>query len=86
VDDVETLEYLRVAVGREHGLSEAQSRRLVGSSVKALQRDAREMARELGLPDPTVQPRSGDGRYSTRDDTGQAINEAIRRAARGFVA
>jgi hypothetical protein len=38
--DEETFDYLRAAVGREHGLSEAQGRRLVGATLGGLRGNA----------------------------------------------
>jgi hypothetical protein len=77
--------YLRVAVGREHGLSEAQSRRLVGSTLKALHDDAATMANELGVDDPypADQGRSRDqtGRFASSGGAGVDMNAAIRQAA-----
>jgi hypothetical protein len=73
--DDETLNYLKQSIAREHGLSEAQSRRLVGSTLRDLHADAVEMAKELGLRDPTVQTRDAGGRYATD------VNALIRQAA-----
>lgn len=49
VTDNELIDYAKVAVGREHGLTEAQARRLVGSSLNVLHADAATMAGELGV-------------------------------------
>jgi hypothetical protein len=48
-DDAELIEYVRTRVGAEHGLTEAQSRRLVGTTLKALHDDASSMAKELDV-------------------------------------
>jgi hypothetical protein len=52
VTDNELIEYAKVAVGREHGLTEAQARRLVGSPLNVLHADAATMAGELGVESP----------------------------------
>jgi hypothetical protein len=84
MDDAELaklLEVAKVAVGREHGLDEPAARRLAGSSVEELHRDAASYARELGVADPTVRDQARDqgGRFAGADNV--AINEAIRAAA-----
>lgn len=77
--DDETLDYVKVAVGREHGLSEGQARRLRGATVSALRDDARAMRRELGLDDDDEhddRQRDEHGRFA-----GAGMNRIIRRAS-----
>src|SRR5262249_22080722 len=84
VDDG-TMTYLRAAVGREHGLTEQQSRRLVGSTLKALHDDAASMATELGVDDPYAtdqgQARDDGGRFARSGGTGGDMNRLIRQAS-----
>jgi hypothetical protein len=84
-DDVDLIGYVKARVADEHGLSEADGRRLVGSTLKALRQDAKRMRVELGLDDA-----EGDGDDDVRRDergrfmkAGKAVsmNEAIRAAA-----
>jgi hypothetical protein len=65
--NAQLIAYARIAVGAEHGLDPVASRRLVGADVEALHRDAAAMATELGIVDPTKQPRDGGGRYAGGD-------------------
>ena len=78
MSDGETLDYLRVAVGREFGLSERSSGRLQGTTVAALMADAAKLRVELGLDE------EHDDRE--RDDRGRfaaslGMNRIIRRAS-----
>jgi hypothetical protein len=79
--DDETMAYLRAAVAREHGLTEAQSRRLVGSTLKTLHADASVMATELGVDDPheSGQARDDGGRFARA--TAGDMNTIIRAAS-----
>jgi hypothetical protein len=78
VDD-DLLAYAKTAVGAEHGLSAAQSKRLKGTTPADLHADAKAMVRELGLVDPTQQPRDAStGRYSGEHVD---MNELIRGVA-----
>ncbi len=72
------LEYVRVTVGREHGLDEAASRRLSGSTIDELHADARALAQEIGVRDPTLRARHGDGQFA---GAGGDMNRIIRSAA-----
>jgi hypothetical protein len=76
--DDDTLDYLRLAVAREYELSEAQGRRLRGTTVTALKDDARAMRRELQLPDLDGRDRDEHGRYRSKPVD---MNAAIRQAA-----
>jgi hypothetical protein len=80
-DDAELIEYVRTRVGAEHGLTEAQSRRLVGTTLKALHDDASSMAKELDVDDPSAQARDDGGRYARREHDGASMNAIIRQAA-----
>jgi hypothetical protein len=85
-DRDELLAYVRVAVGSAHGLTEAQSRRLVGSSLRALHDDAATMAGELGIEDPytpdTGPARDGAGRFAaSRGGASGDMNRIIREAS-----
>jgi hypothetical protein len=82
VSDDELIEYAKVAVGREHGLTEAQACRLVGSSLKELHADAATMAGELGVEDP-YQPEPGRARDDAGRFAGSAGMNAIIRKASG---
>jgi hypothetical protein len=73
------VEYAKLAVGREHGIPESDARRLVGSTIGELHSDAKALARELNLHDPSERDRDEGGRYRGRENVG--VNEAIRRAA-----
>jgi hypothetical protein len=67
LDDDELLGYARTAAGREHGLSEAQSKRLVGGTLRELHPDAAAMTKELGVDDPYEtgqQARDESGRFA----------------------
>ena len=70
------VEAAKLSVGHEHGLTDVQSRRLVGLTVNELHTDAKAMCRELGVPDPSEQSRDQGGRFQPR-----SMNEAIRAAA-----
>jgi hypothetical protein len=75
VDDHELIAAAKESIGRSHGLTSASSARLVGTSARELHDDARTMARELGVDDPTQRKRDERGRF-----TG-SMNEIIRRAS-----
>jgi hypothetical protein len=77
------IEIAKTAIGAEVGLSAEQSRRLVGDSAQALRKDARVMAKEIGLDvdDGDEQPRDEGGRFATGDGSGKSINRLIREAA-----
>jgi hypothetical protein len=77
--DDELVEHAKESIGRAHGLSAAQSKRLVGSTSEALHADARVMASELGVTDPTLQKRDEQGRYAGGERVD--MNRAIRQAA-----
>jgi len=64
-DDEDVIEYAKIAVGREHGLSAPQARRLVGSTLRELHADAGAMAQELDIEDPYT-PEPGQGRDGLR--------------------
>jgi hypothetical protein len=81
--DDDTLDYLRVTVGRDFDLSEPQARRLRGTTVAALKQDARAMRRELGLAVEDDDERDGvqrdeRGRFT---GAGNAMNRIIRQAS-----
>jgi hypothetical protein len=81
-DHGELLAYARTAVGREIGLSEGQSKRIVGFTLEETRLDAKAMAKELGLvddEDDDARDRDERGRF-TKTDTATA-NRAIRAAA-----
>jgi hypothetical protein len=72
------LEYARRAVAREHGLSERDAHRLVGTTLRELHDDARNFAREVGAYDPTEAARDELGHFAG----GKAsMNTLIRRAS-----
>ena len=80
--DHELLNYVRVAVGREHALTEAQSRRLNGTTLDELHEDAKRMNLELGKQDPTLPARGADGQFTVRtDDDGSSMTRLLRQAA-----
>jgi len=86
VDADELVEYAKIAVGREHGLSAPQARRLVGSSLRELHADATTMAQELAIDDPYTpepgQTRDGGGRFAAAGgNTGGDMNAIIRAAS-----
>jgi predicted transcriptional regulator len=71
------LDYAKLAVGHEHGLSDNEARRLNGRTVDELHRDATAMCRELGRVDLTERARDrASGQFVARD-----MNVAIRQAA-----
>jgi hypothetical protein len=76
LDDQALIDYAKLAVGREHGLSDSEARRLNGSTIAALHRDATAMCKELGRVDLTERARDELGRYA-----GDDMNAIIRRAA-----
>jgi hypothetical protein len=78
-DQAELIAYAKVALGHQHGLTDAESRRLNGSTVDELHRDARAMCRELGRVDLTERARDEGGRYAGTAAVG--FNEAVRKAA-----
>jgi hypothetical protein len=70
----------RVSIGvNEFGLSEAQSRRLRGSSADEVRADAKQMRKELGLPTLDERKRDEEGRYARSG--GSDMNRIIREAA-----
>lgn len=73
VTDDELIEYARINVGREHGLTSEQAHRLVGSTLGDLHDDARVMAKELGVRDPSERTRDDGGRYAV--DMNRIIRE-----------
>ena len=77
MDDPELVAAAKSYVGQQHGLSEQQSRRLQGDTLRELHTDAVLMAKELGL---VVDDRARDesGRFAT---AGRSMNEQIRSAA-----
>jgi hypothetical protein len=90
VTDDDLIEYAKIAVGREHGLSPPQARRLVGSTLRDLHADAATMAGELGIEDPYTpepgQARDGAGRFAGSrgdpgTDAGGGMNRLIRQRA-----
>jgi hypothetical protein len=87
VDDdalAKLIEAAKLSVGREHGLDDAASRRLAGSTVDELHTDAKAMAREVGAHDPTERERARDdgGRFRTVGDAvGLDMNQLIRQAS-----
>jgi hypothetical protein len=64
-------------------LSEAQSRRLIGTTSKTLHADAATMANELGVDDPysseSSQARDEGGRFAA--SSGRDMNRIIRAAS-----
>jgi hypothetical protein len=77
-DDEELLDYAKRAVAREHGLSERDAHRLVGTTLRELHADARNFAREVGAHDPTEAARDELGHFAG----GKAnMNALIRRAS-----
>jgi hypothetical protein len=79
--DDELLALARVEVGRQHGLSAAQSARLIGDSAAALHRDAAQMCRELGIVDLRERTRDRAGRYASSESDSRSINALIRAAS-----
>jgi hypothetical protein len=79
--DDETLAYLRVAVGRDFELTSEQSARLRGDTVSTLKDDAKQMRRELQMPDldEGQQSRDASGRFARSGKLD--MNAAIRAAA-----
>jgi hypothetical protein len=54
--DDEMLLYAKRGIAREHGLSERDAHRLVGTTAAELHADAKAMAGEVGAGDPTPPP------------------------------
>jgi hypothetical protein len=79
VDD-ELLLAAKAQIGSQHGLSAAQSARLVGDTAEAVHRDARAMANELNVYDPSERSRDETGRF-TGDADRRDMNRLIREAA-----
>jgi hypothetical protein len=73
--DEELLAIAKTGIGAEVGLTPAQSARLVGETAGDLRRDAKAMAKELGLAVDERQRDEG-GRFTPSD-----FNRAIRQAA-----
>lgn len=82
-DDAELREYVRLQVGLEHGLTEAQARRLKGATLAELRADAQEMRLELGLePIGEGAARRDDrGRFASAAAGGVDMNRIIRAAS-----
>jgi hypothetical protein len=72
--DNELIALARIEVGRQHGLTAAQSARLVGDNAQALHADAKAMAKELNVLDPTERARDDGGRFT--GDMNQLIRQA----------
>jgi hypothetical protein len=72
----ELLEAAKRDVARAHGLDDRHAYRLVGGSVSELHADAKLMARELGVADPTERPRDEVGRYTGETDMNRLIRAA----------
>jgi hypothetical protein len=83
--DPELVDVARAAIGAQFGLTEAQSKRLTGSSAAEIRTDARLMAKELGLVADDDPPRDRAGRYAKSggiyDQRGPDMNRIIREAA-----
>jgi hypothetical protein len=81
--DDELVGIAKSSIGAEVGLTPAQSARLVGETAGELRKDARAMAKELGL-EVDEQARDEGGRFASSGDNAESarMNEAIR-AARG---
>jgi hypothetical protein len=82
--DEKIVGYAKLQIGREHGLDEAASRRLAGSTADELHADANAMAREVGAYDPTERARDEGGRFTNADgkiDVNQLIRAATGRIA-----
>jgi hypothetical protein len=83
VDD-ELVAIARSAIGAEHGLTPAQSERLIGSSAAEIRADAKLMAKELGLVADDDPPRDRGGRFARSggvyDTRGLDMNRIIRQA------
>jgi hypothetical protein len=80
-DDHELVAIARASIAAHYGLSEAQSRRLVGQTAAELRADARLVARELGIAvddddDGDGVQRDEHGRFAGRD-----MNKTIRAAS-----
>ncbi len=73
--DDETLDYVKVAVGREYGLSEGQARRLRGATVLHERRRFAEQEGSIGIG------RGGGAAHVARPSTNEQINERLRAAA-----
>jgi hypothetical protein len=81
-DDPALLEAAKESIGRTHGLNAVQSARLVGASAQELHADAKAMARELNVYDPTERARDDGGKFRTVGDAvGADMNTMIRRAS-----
>jgi hypothetical protein len=74
--DEELYERGRASIAAEHGLSAESARRLRGKTASELHTDARAMAAELGVVDPTERPRDGAGRFASGTDMNRIIREA----------
>jgi hypothetical protein len=80
-DDGDLIGYVKTKVGEAAGLTEAQARRLTGSTLREIEADAKTMAKELGL---VVEDRARDegGRFvSGGESEGRTMNRIIREAA-----
>jgi ABC-type dipeptide/oligopeptide/nickel transport system ATPase component len=74
--DEELVALGRIAIGmQEFGLTQAQAARLRGASPDEVRADARQMCKELGVPDPTERGRDEGGRFVG------GMNQRIRAAA-----
>ena len=74
--DDELLEAAKVTIAKQHGLPETRAHRLVGSSASELHADAKAMAKELGVLDPSERARGDGGRFARAD-----MNSLIRAAS-----
>jgi hypothetical protein len=75
VDD-ELVEAAKVTIARQHGIPESRAHRLVGDTSEALHRDAKALARELNVLDPTERARDDGGKFSGVD-----MNQLVREAS-----
>jgi hypothetical protein len=78
-NDAKLVAYAKLQIGREHGLDETDSRRLAGNTADELHADARAMARELGVTDPTERARDQRGKFASGE--GRSMNQLIRAAS-----
>lgn len=78
--DAELLEAAKRDVARQHGIPQEFAYRLVGSDARSLHEDAKALARELNVVDPSERTRDDAGRFTDADGKVD-VNRMIRAAA-----
>jgi hypothetical protein len=75
--DSELVEAAKRDIAAQHGIPSGRAHRLVGSTASELHADARALAKELDVLDPTERARDDGGRFAAHDD----MNARLRAAA-----